>query len=97
MVSNMLKRGTPGTGKTMLAQRLPTILPTLTSAESLETPCICNAGMVGGGSTPTPGEITLPEFNRKNLEVLRRPLEESQVTIARASTPPPFQPISCWW
>ncbi len=78
MVSNMLKRGTPGTGKTMLAQRLPTILPTLTSAESLETTGICNAGMLGGGSTPTPGKISLPEFNRKNLEMLRQPLAESQ-------------------
>jgi magnesium chelatase family protein len=95
MVSNMLKRGTPGTGKIMLAQRLPTILPTLTSAESLETTGICNAGMLGEGNTPTPGEISLPEFNRKNREVLRRPLEESQVTITRASTLPPFQPISC--
>jgi magnesium chelatase family protein len=113
--------GTPGTGKTMLAQRLPTILPPLTPAESLETTriysamgrlapdepllsvrpfrpphhTISDAGMVGGGSTPTPGEISLahngvlfldelPEFNRKSLEVLRQPLEEGRVTIARA-------------
>jgi magnesium chelatase family protein len=113
--------GSPGTGKTMLARRLPSILPPLTPAESLETTriysalgrlnpdeallatrpfrsphhTISDAGMVGGGSTPTPGEISLahhgvlfldelPEFNRKTLEVLRQPLEEGRVTISRA-------------
>src|SRR5436190_18785713 len=113
--------GSPGTGKTMLARRLPTILPPLSAAESLETTriysalgrlppgeplltirpfrsphhTISDAGMVGGGSVPSPGEISLahhgvlfldelPEFNRRSLEVLRQPLEEGRVTIARA-------------
>jgi magnesium chelatase family protein len=118
---NVLMIGSPGTGKTMLAQRLPSILPPLTPAESLETTriysalgrlkadepllavrpfrtphhTISDAGMVGGGSIPTPGEISmahhgvlfldeLPEFNRRSLEVLRQPLEAGQVTISRA-------------
>ncbi len=117
----MLMIGSPGTGKTMLAKRLPSILPPLTPAESLETTriysalgrlgpeepllatrpfrsphhTISDAGMVGGGSTPAPGEISLahhgvlfldelPEFNRRSLEVLRQPLEEGRVTISRA-------------
>src|SRR5579872_538508 len=113
---NVLMIGSPGTGKSMLAQRLPTILPPLTPTESLETTrvysamgrlpageplmkrrpfrtphhTISDAGMVGGGSTPAPGEISmahngvlfldeLPEFNRRTLEVLRQPLEEARV------------------
>jgi magnesium chelatase family protein len=118
---NVLMIGSPGTGKTMLARRLPTILPALSLSESLETTqiysalgrlkpeeplmatrpfrsphhTISDAGMVGGGSTPAPGEISLahhgvlfldelPEFNRRSLEVLRQPLEQGHVTISRA-------------
>jgi magnesium chelatase family protein len=124
---NVLMIGSPGTGKTMLAQRLPTILPPLTPPESLETTriysalgrlkadepllatrpfrgphhTISDAGMVGGGSTPAPGEISLahhgvlfldelPEFHRRSLEVLRQPLENGSVTISRALTSTTF-------
>ncbi|MCA9202184.1 MAG: YifB family Mg chelatase-like AAA ATPase, partial [Planctomycetales bacterium] len=117
---NLLMIGPPGSGKTMLARRVPTIMPTLTASESIETTriysamgrlqpgqplmarrpfrsphhTISDAGLVGGGSTPVPGEISmahngvlfldeLPEFNRRTLEVLRQPLEERCVTISR--------------
>ncbi len=115
---SLLFKGSPGTGKTLMASRLPTILPELTDDEALEvasTYSIANAeydfgtrpfrqihhtisavALVGGGSRPRPGEITLadrgvlfldemPEFDRKVLEVLRQPLESKQITISRAN------------
>ncbi len=119
---NILMKGPPGSGKTMMARRLPTILPDLTFEEALETTkiysvmgmlknnnpllaarpfraphhTISDAGLIGGGQTPKPGEVSLahngvlfldesPEFKKNVLEVLRQPLEDATVTISRAT------------
>ena len=94
---NVLMIGSPGSGKSMLAKRMPSILPAMTFEESIETTNIHSvAGLSGGGSVPKPGEISLAhngllfldelaEFSRPALEILRQPLEDRKVTISRVS------------
>lgn len=118
---NVLMMGPPGAGKSMLSQRLPTILPPMALDESLETTkvysvdgrqesrngliatrpfrsphhTVSDIGLIGGGTYPKPGEVSLahhgvlfldelPQFQRKTLEVLRQPMEDGRVTISRA-------------
>ena len=120
---NIIMIGPPGSGKTMLARRLPSVLPQMSFDESIETTkihsimgllkkgqpliatrpyrsphhTISDAGLIGGGQVPKPGEVSLshngilfldelPEFKRNVLEALRQPLEDGQVTISRAIT-----------
>jgi magnesium chelatase family protein len=119
---NLIMVGPPGTGKSMLAKRMPTIMPDMSEEEAIEATkihsitgmldlkraflttrpfrsphhTISDAGLLGGGTNPGPGEVSLahhgvlfldelPEFRRTTLEVMRQPLEDGHVTIARAA------------
>jgi magnesium chelatase family protein len=126
--------GPPGSGKTMLAKHLATILPDMNFEESIETTkihsvmglippdnaliailpfrsphhTISDAGLIGGGQIPKPGEVNrshngvlfldeLPEFRKNVLEVMRQPLEEESVTISRAATSLTYPARFCLW
>lgn len=126
---NLIMVGPPGTGKSMIAKRIPTILPNMLLSEAIETTkihsisgkmksefsverpyraphhTISDAGLLGGGSNPGPGEVSLahngvlfldelPEFRRQTLEVLRQPLEDREVCISRAAGSVTF-PCNC--
>ncbi len=119
---NLLMLGPPGSGKSMIAKRIPTVMPPMTLEEAIESTkihsicglltaenafvavrpfraphhTISDVGLIGGGATPSPGEISvahngvlfldeLPEFRRSTLEVLRQPLEDNRVTVSRSA------------